>query len=253
MNNRKFSWRPDVPDFRDFRLSKILKPKMQILPKSVYLNKYCTTIEDQGDLGSCTANALVGAMEFLHSFKTKKELNLSRLFVYYNERVIEGTVNQDAGAMLRDGIKTLVAQGVCLEKTCPYVTSAFKRKPSAKAYTEALNYQALQYARLNTLADMQRSLANNFPFVFGFAVYESFMTDAVAKTGVAIMPIKGESMLGGHAVMAVGYDDSRKALLVRNSWGTNWGIRGYFWMPYDYVTNRNLSDDFWAITAAEGL
>ena len=176
---------------------------------------------------------------------------MSRLFIYYNERVIEHTVQEDSGAMIRDGIKTLVKQGVCSERSWPYVIAKFAKKPGAACYKEARDHQVTVYARLETADEMRACLADGFPFVFGFSVYESFESATVARTGVAPMPRRNEKLLGGHAVLAVGYDDARKRFLVRNSWGTGWGMKGYFTLPYDYLGDRNLCDDFWTIRRQE--
>jgi len=250
-SKRGYGWVPDLPDHRDISYGVVRKPAAK-LPAAVDLRHKCSPVEDQGNLGSCTGNALAGAVEFLE----KKDnvtpfVNVSRLFVYYNERVIEHSVNEDAGAMIRDGIKTLVKQGVCSEKKWPYVISQFTKKPSPTCYKEALAHQVLSYARIQTLDEMRGCLAEGYPFVFGFSVYESFESDQVAKTGVAPMPKPKEKMLGGHAVLGVGYDDGQKRFLVRNSWGSGWGMKGYFTLPYDYLADRNLSDDFWTIRRQE--
>jgi C1A family cysteine protease len=210
-------------------------------------------VEDQGQLGSCTANALVGALEFLMLKDQKTYVDMSRLFVYYNERVIEHTVNQDSGAMIRDGIKTLAKQGVCTEKLWPYDISQFTVTPPDPCYKEALNYQITSYQRIDTVDEMRSCLADGFPFVFGFTVYESFESQDVASTGVVNMPGPDEQVMGGHAVVGVGYDDSQKRFIVRNSWSDGWGMKGYFTIPYDYLANRNLSDDFWTIRAGEQM
>jgi C1A family cysteine protease len=246
-----YGWVPDLPDHRDMLYGVVRKPPAK-LPPSVDLRPHCSPVEDQGDLGSCTGNALAGAVEFLEKKDKVPFVNMSRLFIYYNERVIEHTVNSDSGAMIRDGIKTVVKQGVCAEKKWPYVISKFTVKPSPACYKQALDHQVLAYARIQTVNEMRSCLAEGYPFVFGFTVYQSFESQAVAKTGVVPMPKKSkEKVLGGHAVLGVGYDDAQKRFLVRNSWGTGWGMKGYFTMPYDYLADRNLSDDFWTIRRQE--
>ena len=245
--NKRYGWVPDHPDQRDFLYSAVA-PEVSLPPK-VDLSPGCSTVEDQGNLGSCTANALVGALEFLEIKKWQKWADLSRLFVYYNERAIEGTVNSDSGAMIRDGIKSLASQGVCLEKTVPYRISQFTKKPSAAAYKEALLHQIKSYYRIEGLQQFLQCLASGFPVVFGFSVYESFESQQVAQTGIVPMPHPGEQMMGGHAVLAVGYDQPAQRLLVRNSWGSTWGLHGYFWLPFGYITPR-LSNDYWTVRTA---
>ena len=245
-------WLPDLPDKRDY-LYGVIRPAPPVLPASADLRPFCSPVENQGALGSCTANALVGALEFLEAKDKIPLKDLSRLFIYYNERVIEHTVKVDSGAMLRDGIKTLAKQGVCSEKKWPYVISRFTKKPAATCYKEALNHQITSYQRILSLNEMRSCIAEGFPFVFGFTVYEAFESDDVSRTGIVQMPLPGERVLGGHAVLAVGYDDSQKRFLVRNSWGTSWGQKGYFTMPYAYLDDRNLSDDFWTVRRGENI
>jgi C1A family cysteine protease len=248
--NGLYGWRPDKPDYRDYKYATIM-PKAPT-PANVDLRKFCSPVEDQGYLGSCTANALVGALEFLDIKNKKVPTDMSRLFVYYNERVIEGSVNYDSGAEIRNGIKTLAKQGVCTERIWPYVINKFAKRPSATAYSEATRHVILDYYRMYTLQEMLACLASGYPFVFGFTVYSSFERPSVAKTGIVNMPTINESVLGGHAVMAVGYNSTQRRIIVRNSWGKNWGMKGYFTMPYDYVSNRDLSDDFWVIRKDKG-
>jgi C1A family cysteine protease len=247
---RAYGWVPDIPDQRDYRFRTVLKVPAR-LPRQVDLRPLCSKVEDQGQLGSCTANALAGAIEFLVRKDKQPFLDFSRLFIYYNERVIEHTVNSDSGAMIRDGIKTLAKQGACNEKSWPYDISKFKTRPGPACYQEALEHQITSYHRILTLDQMRACLAEGFPFVFGFTVYEGFETQEVARTGIVNMPSPREQVLGGHAVLAVGYDDSTERFIVRNSWGSGWGIKGYFTMPYKYLSNRNLSDDFWTIRRGE--
>ena len=250
MKKINFGWVPDLPDHRDV-LYGVVRRVPAKLPKSADLRPMCSQVEDQGNLGSCTGNALAGALEFLERKDRVSFIDLSRLFIYYNERSLEHTVNSDAGAMIRDGIKTLAKLGVCSEAKWPYVESKFAAKPPAACYTEGLKHQITSYQRILTLDEMRTCLADGYPFVFGFTVYESFMTQQVAKSGIGPMPKKGEKVVGGHAVVAVGYDDTKKVFIVRNSWGTSWGLGGYFTLPYAYLSDRNLSDDLWTIRAGE--
>ena len=242
----KFGWIPDIPDHRDYYYYKIMPPVK--LPSKVNLcEKRVSQVEDQEELGSCTANALVGNLEYIDIQNGDGYTDQSRLFIYYNERLLRGTINEDSGAMLRDGIKSLVKWGSCAETVWEYKINIFTKKPSVEAYRLALRNRIIVYYRINTLNEMLICLASGFPFVFGFAVYESFMTDTVARTGVARLPKRNERMWGGHAVMAVGYDNKNKTFLIRNSRGTNWGKKGYFTLPYKYFESRDLSDDFWTI------
>ena len=248
-SNKWYGWLPDLPDHRDLLYSAV-RPGAAKLPRSVDLRAACPPVENQRALGSCTANALVGALEFLE-MKTGAApfVDLSRLFVYYNERVIEGTVDSDSGAFLRDGIKSLAKLGVCDEKLWPYVVSDFQKKPAPACYKEAKCHTITSYNRLSTVDEMRACLADGFPFVFGFTVYQAFESEEVEKSGVLDMPGPDEKVVGGHAVMAAGYDDKAKRFIARNSWDVTWGQAGYFTIPYDYLADRNLSDDFWTIRA----
>ena len=246
---RRYGWKRGLPDFRDFPLS---LPHGKALPARIDLSGSCPPVYDQGDLGSCTANAIGAAHQFEQMKQREAAFMPSRLFVYYNERALEGTVSQDAGAIIRDGMKVVAKQGVCPEAEWPYNVARFKVKPSAKCYTDGAKHLALQYLAVKqTLADMQGCLAAGFPFVFGFSVYESFESDAVAKTGIVPMPKRGEQQLGGHAVLAVGYDCPTQRFIVRNSWGAGWGKQGYFTIPFSYLVNQNLASDFWTLRLVE--
>ncbi len=243
-----YGWVPDLPDQRDLMYSAPMMV-MKKLPAKVDLRSKCPKVYDQGQLGSCTANALSGAFEFARKKQKLTDFMPSRLFLYYNERVLNNSVNSDSGAFIRDGIKSLNTTGICPEKEWPYVTTKFADKPPQKCYTDALKATIKSYQRLtNTnLPQLQSCLSEGYPFVFGFTVYESFESQQVAQTGILPMPKPKEKVVGGHAVMAVGYDDSKQAVIVRNSWSTGWGIKGYFYMPYGYITSANLCDDFWTI------
>ncbi len=247
---RGLGWIPDLPDYRDFPYAKIARAPLA-LPAAVDLRAQCSPVEDQGQLGSCTANALVGALELLEKKDGAAFTDLSRLFVYYNERAREHHTHVDSGAYLRDGIKTLARQGVCPESLWPYDIAAFARRPPKVCYATARDHQILAYYRIDGVDQCRQCLAEGFPFVFGFTVYSAFMSTEMARTGILDMPGPDESVQGGHAVMACGYDDAQRRVLVRNSWGAAWGIDGYFTMPYDYIASRNLSDDFWAVRRLE--
>lgn len=250
LRSSRYGWIPDLPDQRDFSYIS-LAAVIPALPPKIDLRSFCTPVENQETLGSCTACSLVGNLEFLKKKNMKKIINFSKLFLYYNERLIRNTVNVDSGASLRDGIKTLIRAGDCLESLWPYNIKIFTKKPDEKAYSNAKNYQIKSYYRINTLSEMKHTLSKNYPFVFGFAVYESFESKKVAETGIVPYPKIGERLLGGHAVMAVGYNEKEKYFIIRNSWGKSWGLDGYFYMPYDYLSNSNLSSDFWTIRDME--
>jgi len=245
---QSYGWIPDRPDHRDYLYSAIA-PKVK-LPLKVDLRSEDSPVENQGHLGSCTANALAGHLQFLEINKKPAGViqiykDVSRLFIYFNERALEGTIGFDSGATIRDGIKVLAKLGVCPESSWPYDISQFTRKPAATCYKEGLKHRITSYHRLQSLSEMLNCLAEGFPFVFGFTVYESFESLKVAQTGLVPMPKKSERALGGHAVMAAGYDTPKKRFMVRNSWGPQWGQAGYFTIAFAYL--ETLASDFWTI------
>ena len=242
----KYGWKPDLPDARDHKFK---VPRFRGgLPSSVDLRASCPAIYDQGELGSCTANAIGAAVQFDLMKQGLIGFVPSRLQIYYCERVIEHSVAQDAGAEIRDGIKVVAKTGAAHEDLWPYDVAKFAKKPPKPVYVSAAKTRVSSYERLTpTLNLMKACLAAGFPFVFGFSVYESFESDRVAKTGKMPVPKPSEQLLGGHAVMACGYSDAKKAMLVRNSWGPDWGLKGCFWMPFAVIANTNMCDDFWTI------
>lgn len=229
---------PTLPDVID------LRPQMPAV------------ILDQGALGSCTANAIASAVEYDLMKQQLPVFQPSRLFIYYNERRMEGTVAEDAGARIRDGIKSLNRYGVCSEEHWPYsdtVPGPFMVQPPTTAYQEALAHRAVSYQRvLRSIPALRSCLASGYPFVFGFSVFESFESDEVARTGIVPVPLASEQLLGGHAALGVGSDHPNERIIVRNSWGKSWGDGGYCYMPYSYFLDEGLSDDFWTVRSLRG-
>ncbi|HEY8777129.1 MAG TPA: C1 family peptidase [Gaiellaceae bacterium] len=248
---KRYGWRPDSPDMRDYFLA--VAPA-KALPRSVSLRTQMPPVYDQGQLGSCTANSIGAIVEF-NELKQAEQgaATPSRLFIYYNERAMEGTVNQDSGAEIRDGIKSVAQLGAPPETSWPYVITKFAKKPPARAYKAALKHQAIRYARVpQTEMGIQNVLAAGYPISFGFTVYESFESD-VGADGIVPMPQSNETVVGGHAVVAVGYKNIKRQLYFecRNSWGPGWADSGYFWIPASYLTSNNLARDFWVIEQVE--
>lgn len=257
-------WLPDVPDYRDHtvespevtRLFRAGTPLRTAAPAPrVDLRKFCSPIEDQQDLGSCTAQAVAGLVEYFENRAAGAYLDASRLFLYKVTRKLyrfEG----DTGAYIRGTIKALKIFGVCPEDYWPYATKEFDKEPTPFCYAFAQAYKAITYYRLwdpdpSKLVDQLRgSLSNQLPFAFGFSVYSSIWNPEVQRTGDIPVPKKGEHLEGGHAIMAVGYDDDARRFLIRNSWGPNWGDQGYGTLPYEYV-EKGMADDFWVLVNSD--
>jgi len=247
-----YGWIADLPDGRDRVYSVPSSVNAAGLPAKADLRPQCPPVYDQGQIGSCTGNAIAAAVEFDRMKQGLQAFEPSRLFIYYNERALEGTVNSDAGAQIRDGIKVVASQGTCGEGTkpgeWPYDPNVLTERPNPQCYSSAIKHKTVSYERIvRNLNQMKGCLASGYPFVFGFTVYQAFEDAQVAQTGHACLPDHHDVVIGGHAVMAVGYDDANHWFIVRNSWGTNWGISGYFTMPYEYLMRPNLSDDMWTI------
>jgi len=246
-----YGWLPDLPDHRDHVYAAPAEA-LTSLPAKFDLRPGCPPVYDQGHLGSCTGNAIAGAVEFDLMKQHLQDFIPSRLFIYYNERVMEGTVNIDHGAIIRDGLKSVGKQGVCPENEWPYDISKFSDKPTQQCYTDALKTKAASYSRVaRTLNQMKGCLASGYPFVIGITVYQSF-EDSFWEPGDANIPLppmpQDGDPLGGHAILVVGYDDSQNRFICRNSWGTDHtAMNGYLTIPYAYLLDMHLSQDFWTI------
>lgn len=256
-------WVRDLPDPRDSLYSAPVAA-LKALPPAVDLQP-TFPIYDQGAIGSCTANALAGAVQF-DRLKNKEGPDFipSRLFIYYNERKIEGHVGSDSGAQIRDGIKTLQKLGVCPEPEWPYDDTPAQydggpfpsgskpaTAPSSGCYKDARTHIITIYQRLTpTLSQLQGCLASGYPFVFGFTVFSGWYSMSPRPSDIPL-PSANETVVGEHAVMCVGYDDATGRFKIRNSWGSDVGEQGYFSMPYAYLTGGSLASDFWVINAVK--
>ncbi len=247
MTTRKYGYIPDLGDHRDviFAAPPYAAPT---LPPKWSLRDKMPAVYDQGELGSCVANAISAVYEYERYPYSKTLIMPSRLFLYYNARLLEGTVYQDSGVMVRDGIKALATYGICDESEWPYDTSAFSDKPSEQVYIDAKPHITYQYSRVpQSLTQIKVAIYLGFPVVFGFTVYDSFESKELAQTGIMHLPDASESVLGGHCTDIVGWDDTTNRWEIRNSYGNLWGDQGYFYMPYAYALDSNLADDFWVI------
>jgi C1A family cysteine protease len=267
----RFGWLPDPPDHRDFQShhdtvqkavltmsegANAIKSAVPSIPPAVDLRQTGdeAPIFDQGNIGSCTAHAVVGLAEYMQHALYKEYLAGSRMFLYKATRSFLGWTG-DTGAFVRSTIKSLRLFGMCPEDYWPYVEAQFDAEPTAFCYAFGANYKAIAYYRLDGLDALKMSLAQGLPFAFGFSCFESLRNPDVQTTGVVPFPRATEKQIGGHAIMAVGYDDGKDvglggekgALLFRNSWGCGWGDKGYGWLPYKYV-EVGLATDFWALT-----
>lgn len=248
--NKGYGWKPKLPSIKFALYS--ARVSAEALPPKVDLRPQCPPVYDQGQLGSCTGNGWAAAVEFLRMKQKLPDYTPSRLFIYYNERVDDGDVPQDAGAAISDGADVVHRLGCPDEKLWPYDITKFADQPPPDVFTDAKNHLVLQVQQVSQdLTSMKEVLADSLPIVVGFVVYESFESDEVTKTGIVPLPGHHEKKLGGHCVVLVGYDDSQRMFIARNSWGTGWGQQGYFMMPYTYMTNARLSSDFWMASVTE--
>jgi C1A family cysteine protease len=253
----------DRPDHRDIKYQ--LKPKtVSILetkrrfPEFIDLRNKCPYVYNQGPLGSCTGHGIGGSIHIDRMKLQLPDMTPSALFIYYNERDMMGTVMEDSGASIRDGVKSINIYGVCSSEVWPYIIAKFAEKPPVSVYQEALKHPKIRYERVDNtrLDDIKGVLFEGYPIVFGCDVYTSFDTPETAKTGIIPFPnyskffnspVAAEDYISGHCMIIVGYDDRIQCFIVRNSWGKEWGDNGYCYIPYDYLTNKYLAYDFWVI------
>lgn len=250
---RRYGCRVDLPDQRDYKLH---YEDVTNLPQSVDHRAQCSPVMDQKTLGSCTGCALKSALEYDMRKQQEAIEALSALFIYYVERAKEGTIYSDAGASIRDGAKLMSKIGACAESLWPYDVTKFQIQPPQECYDDAKLHRSVSYRRLQQdLTQLQACLASGFPFVCGVSVYQSFESEQVAQTGMIPMPEPNESLLGGHAILIVGYNASKQVFYFKNSWGTSWNPNdqypGYGYLPFDYLTNPQLASDFWVVRTVE--
>lgn len=245
---RTYGWKKQKPDSRD-KYFTVPYSLITLLVTKVDLSDKMPPVFDQGQLGSCTANGICAALMFSRAMQGLPTWVPSRLFLYWLERSMEGDTNADDGAEIRDGIKATNTNGVCREVTWPYDVTKYADRPTSVAFFEAGEFESVLYEAIDNtqINQIKGALAGGLPVVCGFNVYASFESDEVAKTGIVNMPLPNEEMVGGHAVVICGYDDLVQRFLVQNSWGSEWGIGGRFTIPYNYLTDPNLSSDYWVI------
>lgn len=238
---------------KGFSFSRALPPA-SANPSHVDLRVGFPAVTEQ-KYNSCTAEALTAAYEYdvIMQYGRSKALDMSRLFVYYQERLIEGDTQQDQGAMIHSGVLSLMTSGICEEKEWPY-TSALSARPPTKAYTDALSHKVINASLVDNqdMNSLKGILAAGHPIVVGILVYSSMESQVTDTTGVVPIPSAAEIQgqpLGGHAIVLVGYDDSKQQFAFRNSWGTHWGDKGYGYLPYQYVLDASLCQEGWLLTS----
>ena len=244
---KRHGWKKDKPDTRDYKFA---SKKNTSLPRIYTLRDSMPPVLDQGQLGSCTANGIANSLVFCE-MKENIDNNKprSRLFIYYNERDMEGEINSDAGGQIRDGVKSVNTVGACFEETWPYDIKLFTEKPPQTAYDEASRHVSVKYEAVNqTENDLKTALQSGYPVVFGFSVFQSIESPDVKQTGVIPLPKVGDSSIGGHCVLLTGWDDSKRLFQIQNSWGTDWGDKGFGYLSYDYVLNTTNASDFWLVS-----
>jgi C1A family cysteine protease len=248
MTARKFGALRDVHDVRD-RMYRACSPA-QSLPQQIDLREWGGPIKDQGEEGSCTGHAFSSAREWIARKYERTSPILSPQYLYVEELIADGYFPYDDGAMPRTGCQILTAKGCCEASLYPYVAGKFTA-PTAEQSQNACKYKVGAYHRIGNLADFLSCLADPtpWPVLVGFEIYESFMTQEVADTGVMPIPKPGEQQQGGHEVLCLGYDLAKQTALIQNSWGDDWGQRGYFWMPFEVIASPDT--DLWMVHTGE--
>jgi C1A family cysteine protease len=251
---RRYPVRPDKKDKRDKLVHSLLAKPVTLPLTRCDLSQYLGPVKDQGQLGACTGFAYAGIREFLNNKKGPLPAGtqpavFAPLYLYYKERQLENNINEDSGAEPRDGCKVLLNSGVCLENQDQYNIANYQTAPTPEMETEAGQYKILSYHRAMNLQELKNALAQGLCASVAMDVYESFEGNYTASSGEMKMPAKNEDLLGGHEVIAFGYDDNhtnydntKGAVHIRNSWGATWGQSGNFWMPYSYVVPKYVSD-----------
>lgn len=248
-STRVYGWKPDKPDHRDHLFAFDVNVEV---PLKASVDQWAPPIMDQGQLGACTAHGITGALRLNKIKLGVADVPRARLQLYYDERALEKTTKSDAGAEIRDGIKTLAKKGVAAETLWPYDITKFKTKPPKNVYTDALKEQALTYESVPVNATaIKAAIAAGHAVIIGISVFESFESAEVAKTGVVPMPGHGESLLGGHCLYVTGYGDKTGYFTVRNSWGTSWGDGGKCYIPEGYLGSPSYGSDYWIIKTQE--
>jgi C1A family cysteine protease len=218
-----------------------LPPTQGIAPAKVDLRADASPVYDQDDLGACTAFAVgKGLREFLQAPKNEARAPLSALFLYYETRKLRHATETDSGATITDAMKALAGSGIAPEATWGYDISKFAQVPSATAYNAAKATKLATGVQLAGLEDVKKALMRHQPVVMGMRIYNTFRD--VPANGLLPMPLPGDIMVGGHAVTVLGFDNKAKVLIVKNSFGTAWGDKGYFYMPYAYFTPDHVMD-----------